>query len=86
MAMRKFSIKAAEQAGDEHRQSKHLGRHLLKIPEPSRASGRQPDFPGQETARLNVFLPVDLVRKIKATAMTEGKTISQLVAEWAATL
>ena len=49
----------------------------------SRSRSRKPDFPGEEVARLNVFLPETLVRSIKAKAADSGKTLSQFVADWA---
>lgn len=78
-------------AGADHRAQEHLGGRQLTldevIKEASRGkSGRKPDFPGQETERLNVFLPVELVRKIKAQALGSGKTVSHFVAEWAKTI
>ena len=48
--------------------------------------GRKADFPGEQVGRLNVFLPIDLIWKVKIAASKSGKTLSQFVAEWASTL
>lgn len=88
-----FKPLEAAQAGSTHRTNEHLqGRQvsldavIRAASQPKSPSGRKADFPGEETARLNAFLPVDLVRKIKANASTSGKTVSQYVADWAKTI
>lgn len=48
--------------------------------------GRKPDFPGEELARVNAFVPKQLAWQIKEAAFKKGVSISQLVAEWAKTL
>lgn len=85
---KKFTFKPAEAAaaGSAHRTGE-----LVSLDKVIRASsrsptGRKPDFPGEEVARLNVFLPETLVRSIKARAADSGKTLSQFVADWAKSL
>jgi hypothetical protein len=85
-----FKPTEAAQAGSTHRTEEHLGARQVSLDEAIRTASRKPTgrkaaFEG-ETQRLNAFLPPDLVRKIKATASTQGKTLSEFIAEWAATL
>ena len=88
MTSKKLAFKVADAAidGSAHR-TEELPALDQRIRAASRnATGRKPDFPDQETSRLNVFLPVDLVRTIKARAADTGKSVSQFVADWAKTL
>jgi hypothetical protein len=89
---KKLAFKPAEaaQAGSTHRTEEHLGGRQVTLDEAIRTAsrrpvGRKPSFAG-ETQRLNAFLPPDLVRKIKAGASMNGKTISEFIADWAKTL
>ena len=82
----RFNPAEAAAAGSAHR-TEELPAVDKRIRAASRsATGRKPDFPGEETARLNVFLPESLVRSIKSKAADSGKTLSQFVADWAVTL
>lgn len=88
MTSKKLAFKVADAATDG---SAHRTEELPALDQRIRASsrnatGRKPDFPDQETARLNVFLPVELVRTIKARAADTGKSVSQFVADWAKSL
>ncbi len=88
MTSKKLAFKVADAATDG---SAHRTEELPALDQRIRAAsrnvtGRKPDFPDQETARLNVFLPETLVRSIKARAADSGKTLSQFVADWAKSL
>jgi hypothetical protein len=89
---KKLAFKPAEaaQAGSAHRTEEHLGGRKVSLDEAIRVASRKPvgrkaAFEG-ETQRLNAFLPPDLLRKIKASASSNGKTVSEFIADWARTL
>jgi hypothetical protein len=81
----RFNPAAAAVDGSVQRKEEHLprardfegGATLAR-----KTPGRKKTFP-VPTDRLNVILPMDLARKIKASAMTEGKTVSEFVAQLA---
>lgn len=89
---KKLTFKPAEaaQAGSTHRTEEHLGGRQVSLDEAIRVASRKPTgrkaaFEG-ETQRLNAFLPPELLRKIKASASSQGKTLSEFIAQWAETL
>lgn len=89
---KKLSFKPAEaaQAGSTHRTEEHLGGRQVSLDEAIRVASRKPAgrkaaFEG-ETQRLNAFLPPELLRKIKVSASSQGKTLSEFIAQWAETL
>lgn len=81
----RFNPAAAAVDGSIHRKEEHLPRARDfdgSAPSARKTPGRKKTFP-VPTDRLNVILPMDLARKIKASAMTEGKTVSEFVAQLA---
>lgn len=89
---KKLAFKPADaaHAGSTHRTEEHLGTRQVTLDEAIRVASRKPAgrkaaFEG-ETQRLNAFLPPDLLRKIKAAASGQGKTVSEFIAQWAETL
>lgn len=84
---KKFGFKPTSEAqvGTEDR-LQSLPQLDERIRAATRPGGRPADFPGEQTARVNAFIPEDLAWKLKETAHKQKKSISQLVAEWVRTL
>jgi hypothetical protein len=89
---KKLTFKPAEaaKAGSTHRTEEHLGGRQVSLDEVIRTASRRPTGRkkafDEETGRLNAFIPLDLLRKIKAGASSSGKTLSEFIADWAKTL
>ena len=88
MSGKKLAFKLAANAvkGADHRADERAPMDQRIAASSRKVTGRKPDFPDQETARLNVFLPVELLGAIKAAAGRQNKSLSQFVADWARTL
>ena len=81
-----FNPAAAFDMGAAHRTSE-MPQLAQKTKEAGRATpGRKADFPDEPVGRLNAFIPVELLFRIKKAAALSGKSLSAYIAEWAETL
>lgn len=81
-----FSPATAVKAGAAHRTAE-LPQLAKKLQVQARSTpGRKPDFPDEPVGRLNAFIPVELLFKLKKEAALSGKSLSKFIADWVESL